>query len=140
MPTKKTGRLPQPEAPRVDTWLVRLYVASQSFYSQGQTHMSLQKLRSGVKQFDAQWNGTVPTDPVFDNSPIILIRVSRKSQWWNDPKYLSLGLTAQRAVDGLFSREQDEHAWVYVVRHNRPRTRERVTHGYIVCDDQRFPV
>lgn len=102
--------------------------------------MSLQKLRSGVKQFDAQWNGTVPTDPVFDNSPIILIRVSRKSQWWNDPKYLSLGLTAQRAVDGLFSREQDEHAWVYVVRHNRPRTRERVTHGYIVCDDQRFPV
>lgn len=33
MPTKKTGRLPQPEAPRVDTWLVRLYVA-------GQTHRS----------------------------------------------------------------------------------------------------
>lgn len=101
--------------------------------------MSLQKLRSGVKQFDAQWDGTAPTVPGF-STPVWLIKFDRHTEWWKDSNYFYISQTARNAIDGLFSREQDDFAWVYIVRHTRPKTRKSIIHGEIVCDQERFPV
>lgn len=101
--------------------------------------MSVMQIRSGIPQFDAVWDRTVPTEPTF-TSPIWLIRVERYQTFGNNSHLLYLSKTARNALDGLFARDRDEFAWVYVVRHSRPRTGEPIFHGEIVCDSQRFPI